>query len=169
MTYDEPPLEWDDEPFADPQIQKDYEAALGEFLVAFNRIENIVGDVIILALNKAGREEVLGLMKGELFARKVLILDLVSVHFPEVASWTLTSELRSLGSERNNLAHGHFDQNPFDGSYHVVTSQKRLKMPLEKIRKLTERAHKAYDQLRSSQAFFWFEDLTLQNNEPTDE
>ncbi len=156
MTNEEPSLEWDDEAFADPKIQKDYEAALGQFLVAFNRIENVVGDVIVGALKKAGREEILGLMKGEMFARKVLILDLVSMHFPETACWTLTNELRSLGSERNKLAHGHFDQNPFDGSYHVVTSKKRLKMPLETIRKLTERAEKAYEQLYT--ASFWFED-----------
>ena len=44
---------WHDVPTADPQIQKDYEAALGAFLVAFTQIENIVSDVIFLALGES--------------------------------------------------------------------------------------------------------------------
>ena len=42
MTYDDATPDWDDVPSADPNIKKDYEAALGEFLVVFNRIENFV-------------------------------------------------------------------------------------------------------------------------------
>ena len=47
---DQTPPGWHHIPTADPRIQKDYEAALGAFLVAFNRIENTVSDVIFLAL-----------------------------------------------------------------------------------------------------------------------
>jgi hypothetical protein len=38
--------------------QADYEAALGAFLVAFNGIENAAVETIVLALKKAGREEI---------------------------------------------------------------------------------------------------------------
>ena len=34
---DQTPPGWYDFPTADPQVQKDYEAALGAFLVTFNR------------------------------------------------------------------------------------------------------------------------------------
>jgi hypothetical protein len=34
-------------------------------------------------------------------------------------------ELRQIAGERNNLAHGHFDQNPYDGTYDVVTKSTR--------------------------------------------
>jgi hypothetical protein len=45
MSNDAPPDWYDDEPSADPQIQKNYESALGAFLVLFKAIENEMGDV----------------------------------------------------------------------------------------------------------------------------
>ena len=156
---DEARSSWFDEPSADPQIQKDYEAALGAFLVVFNSIENAVSDIIYLALKKAAREDILKSLRGDLFSRKLTTLDLLSIAYPQAASKALVDELRRLGAERNDLAHGHFDQNPFDGSYHIVTDRKTLSVPMDKIVKLTERAERAWDDLRGSQAFFWFDDL----------
>jgi hypothetical protein len=158
MTNDEA-LPWFD-PAADPQFQKNYEPALGAFLVVFNRIENTVSDLIWLALSKAGREDILRSLDGDLFSRKLTTLDLLSIAYPQVMpSKTLIEELRYLGAERNHLAHGHFDQNPFDGTYNIVTDRKTLTVPVTKIVKLVERAEKAWDDLRNSRAFFWFDDL----------
>ncbi|RWE29170.1 MAG: hypothetical protein EOS78_30655 [Mesorhizobium sp.] len=140
-------------------MQKDYEAALGAFLVIFNRIENTVSDIVVLALKKAEREDILRSLSGDLFARKLTTLELLSVAYPQAAPRELVEELRRLGAERNNLAHGHFDQNPFDGSYRVVTDRNTLSISVAQIGKLTARADKAWDELRSSQAFFWFDDL----------
>lgn len=153
------PQGWDDEPSANPQIQKDYEAALGAFLVVFNAIENEMSDIIILALKKAGREEIYGSLNQNGFARKVTTLELLSVAYPQAASQTLLKELRNLAGERNNLAHGHFDQNPLDGSYQIVAGKKVLSVPIEQIVELRKRAEKVWDELRSSAAFFWFDDI----------
>jgi hypothetical protein len=166
VTHDDAQLEWDDEPSADPKIKKDYEAALGAFLLAFNRMDNTVSDVIVLALKKAGREEIpKSIAEEDRFARKVQNLDLISLRFPEIASQSLLGELRALGSERNNLAHGYFDQNPFGGGYDVVARQRRLEVSVEKIHALAERAEKAYLQVRRFEAHFWHEDLTTDSNQ----
>lgn len=45
----------DDIPWADPAIQTDYEAALGSFLVSFNRLENLIGDLLEESLAHLGR------------------------------------------------------------------------------------------------------------------
>ena len=158
----EEPSDWvDDIPSADPQIQKNYEAALGKFLVAFNEVEATVGDIIFLALKKAERSEIFKLIPNERYASKILALDLISLTFPKVASIELIGELRSLGGERNRLAHGHFDQNPFDGSYEIVAGKKRQNISIEKIQDLTEQAGRVHEQLRYSQAWFYFDDVTI--------
>ncbi len=165
-THDDAPPEWEDEPSADPDVKKEYEAALGAFLLAFNRMDNTVSDVIVLALKKAGREEIpRSIAEEDRFARKVQNLDLISLRFPDIASQSLIAELRALGSERNNLAHGHFDQYPFGGGYDVVTRQKRLEVSVEKIRMLTERAEKAYHQVRRFEAYYWHEELTTDSDQ----
>ena len=165
-THDNTPLEWEDEPSADPDVKKEYEAALGAFLLAFNRVDNTVSDIIVLALKKAGREEIpRSIAEEDRFARKVQNLDLISLRFPEIASQSLIAELRTLGSERNNLAHGHFDQNLFGGGYDVVARQKRLEVSVEKIRMLAERAEKVYHQVRRFEAYYWHEDPTTESNQ----
>ena len=58
---DQTPPGWHDIPTADPQIQKDYEAALGAFLVTFNRIENTTNEIIHLALQASERQDILQL------------------------------------------------------------------------------------------------------------
>jgi hypothetical protein len=156
------PPDWYDEPSADPKIQKDYEAALGAFLVIFNSIENVVSDLICLTLKKFDRENLLKSLEGDLFHRKLITLDLLSIAYPRVASNLLIEELRCLGAKRNNLAHGHFDQNPFDGSYQIVTSRKAIPMPIAQILALTVRAEKAWNELRNSQVFFEVNDLFTQ-------
>jgi hypothetical protein len=47
----------DEPPWADPQIQKDYEATLGAFLVSFNRLEDVVSKLIGYALKRLGRDD----------------------------------------------------------------------------------------------------------------
>lgn len=140
--------------------KKEYEGALGEFLVVFNKIENIIGDILVLALMKAGRHKIDKRITGHSFAQKVLYLDLISLHFSEAASAPLIIALKALGEERNHLAHGHFEENDFDESYVIVSENRRLEFPVAKIKRLTKQAETLYCQLRLSQAFFWFEDIT---------
>lgn len=145
-------------PETDAEIQVKYEAALGKFLVAFNRIENAASDIIILALKQADREDLHSISISS-FAQKILYLELISLRFSEIASKSLVIELKALGAERNNLAHGHFDMSPIDNSYAIITKKRqRLDMPVTKMRTLTERAEKAFQQLRTFEAHYWFEE-----------
>lgn len=148
-----------DVPLADPQIQRDYEASLGAFLVIFNGIENTVNEIIFLALQQSGREEILNHLSADSFRRKLAHLELISLAYPDALPPKMINELRDLTSHRNGLAHGHFHQNPFDGSYTIVTNKRERVMPIPQLVQLTERADRASDALRYSEAFFLFDDL----------
>ena len=54
---DELRADWHDEtePWADPEIQKGYQAALGEFIVTFNRLDAGLTTLLRFALGDAGK------------------------------------------------------------------------------------------------------------------
>lgn len=147
-------------PSADPQIQLDYEAALGAFLVAFNEIEHAVDYIIFLALQKSKREDILKHLSADSFRRKLVALDLISLAYSKELPKKLVDELRDLATCRNRLAHGHFHQNPFDGSYEIVTTRHHLDMPIRQVERLTKRAQKASDTLRHAQLQYELDDPT---------
>lgn len=151
--------DWHDTPSADPQIQLDYEASLGAFFVAFNRIDNTVSDIIFMALQKSERSDIQKRIGGDSFHRKMITLDLLSLAYPGPLPRKLIDELRDLASRRNFLAHGHFHQNPFDGSYEIATDRTAGPMPTTELDQLTGRADNAWNDLRYAQAYFWFDDL----------
>jgi hypothetical protein len=148
-----------DEPWADPQIQIDYERALGQFLVRFNKVENLISDIIPQALMNTGSEHLLAHVKGDLFARKLITLELALDKALRTGSRRLFDELRELNSRRNDLAHGHFDQNPVDGDYVIVTSKKTRDVPITLIQRLADRVEKAWHELRHLEATFMFADV----------
>lgn len=158
------PPGWDDIPAADPQIQKDYEAALGAFLVAFTQVENIVSDIIFLALQKAERKDLLKRVRRDSFQRKLITLELISLAHPRALREVVIGELRHLAGRRNDLAHGHFHQNPFEGSYEIVTDRKAFLMPVTELKGLTERAESAWNALRYADAYFSFDALDEEEN-----
>ena len=156
---DRTPPDWHDIPTADPQIQKDYEAALGAFLIGSTQIENTVSDIIFLALQKAERKDILTRLRGDSFRRKLVTIELISLAHPRPLPKSAIDELRDLAARRNELAHGHFHQNPFDGSYEIVTARKALPMPIAHLKQLTERAQIAWDALRYAEAYFSFDNV----------
>jgi hypothetical protein len=67
--------------------------------------------------------------------------------------------MREIAGERNKLAHGHFDQNPFDGSYDVVTKNNtRSSYSVEDLDRLTAKADRSIDELRYASAYYEFSD-----------
>ena len=156
---DRTPPDWHDIPTADPQIQKDYEAALGAFLVACTQIENTISDIIFLALEQAERKDILNRLRGDSLRRKLVTLELISLAHPRPLLKSAIDELRDLAAQRNDLAHGHFHQNPFDGSFEIVTDRKALSMPIAQLKQLTERAQIAWDALRYAETYFSFDNL----------
>ena len=159
QEHEEPPPGLFNAPFADPQIQLDYEAAFGAFLVAFNRIENTVNDIIILALQQSERADILKRVSGDSFRHKLITLDLIALAYPDALPQKIVNELAGLANHRNKLAHGHFHQNPFDGSYKIVTDRRELPMQICQLVQLTERANRASNALGYAEAHFSFEYL----------
>lgn len=145
----------DDIPWADPQIQLDYEAALGRFLVRFNRVENAVDNLITMALEKLNRTDVE--ISGQ-FLQRVERLELVMLAFP---SWPSVpkDQIKSLAGSRNELAHGHFDQNPYQGDYEIVSRKKSRPWSPSQIESLGDKADEIWHALRNIEACFYFEEI----------
>lgn len=149
----------DDIPWADPAIQTDYEAALGSFLVSFNRLENLIGDLLEESLAHLGRADLY--VAGDRLELKLRLFETVLLAIPRMHKPNFKAA-HDISGERNTLAHGHFDQNPYSGEYQIVTQRrKRVDMPVAKIRKLALQADRVIDDFRSCQAYLWFDPASV--------
>jgi hypothetical protein len=155
--------DYDDIPFASPEIREAYEVALGRFMLAFNEIDNRVTELIGTVLTRLARTDLIKLCTNQTFFQKLIILDLLgeSNEGDGILNSDISLEsMRDLAKHRNHLAHGHFDQNPFDGSYEVVSSKKNVAAdyPVEKLDRLTADAEGLITALRYGEAFYSFKD-----------
>jgi hypothetical protein len=153
---------WDDDvPSADPAIRTEYEAALGRFILAFNEADYRLSQVITAELSERG-QPVLGATASKgTFAQRLEKLEiLVSTTKNRQLSALPVEKLRSLNSDRNKLAHGHFDQNPYDGSYTVIEAAKSRDYPISRILALTEELAHIVGKLRTAEILYDFEDLS---------
>jgi hypothetical protein len=151
----------DDPPMADPKIRSEYEAALGRFLVAFNRVDNELTELIALALAKLGRFDLFVRCAEEVdFNRKLFHLELLSLSTEGKPLHGLPiKEMKELAGRRNILAHGHFDQNPFQGNYTIKNKGQRAPFSATVLGKLTKRCDVVWEKLRDGSAGYWFENL----------
>ena len=120
--------DWDDYdlPFADPAIRREYEAALGRFILAHNEVDYRLGLVLNFAKTHLGITDKLDRVLNGGFAERANILALLQ-KFPGLGLPNVSADrLGELNTIRNHVAHGHFSQHPFTGSFEVVSSQKRL-------------------------------------------
>jgi hypothetical protein len=67
--------------------------------------------------------------------------------------------LRSLNADRNNLAHGHFHQKPFDGSYTLALQKKTRDYPMQHVLTLTPELTQIAERLRATEELYYFENL----------
>lgn len=155
--------DWDDSdvPWADPKIQAEYEVALGRFLVAFNRIEIIISDLIVRSMQLLSRDniEIEGTLDQSLKRR---VEDLVKLLRESGKPRIPNDEIDRLSIKRNTLAHGHFEQNPFSGEYEIVGRDRQpdpVKWSPEEIGRLQAEADRLWSQMRVVEAAFWFDDL----------
>jgi hypothetical protein len=151
--------DYEDIPFASPEIRQAYEAALGRFMLAFNEIDNRVTKLIDTVLTRLARTDLIELCINQTFFQKLIILDLLgqSNEGDGILNSDISLEsMRDLARDRNRLAHGHFDQNPFDGSYEVVSPKKNVaaNYPVEKLDQLTAEAEAVITALRYGEAFY---------------
>jgi len=151
----------DDTPSADPAIRTDYEAALGQFILAFNEVDYRLSQVIRAELSYRGRDDLMaGASKGPFTQRLATLEILSSATSNGRLSASPIARLRSLNTDRNNLAHGHFDQNPFDGSYSILLAKKAEDYPAAEVRRLAVELTQIADWLRTTEILYDFEDLT---------
>jgi hypothetical protein len=159
----EPADDFDDDgvPWASPEIQANYEAALGRFIVAFNRLDNLMTVLLEMVLQRTGQPELVKDCAGSNFWLKVLAIDLLKTSTEgKGLKQVPTGSIRLIAKHRNNVAHGHFDQNPFDGDYHIV-GKKRLTYSASDVDAQTAEALKAWEALRLAEAFYTFADVVV--------
>jgi hypothetical protein len=148
-------------PFADPAIRTDYEAALGQFILAFNEVDYRLSQVIRCELSHRGCTDLAATAANGPFAQRLATLEILAATAENGRlSACPIARLRSLNTDRNNLAHGHFDQNPYDGSYAIVLARRTRDYPVLHIRGLAIELAQIADQLRTTEILYDFKDLT---------
>ena len=154
FTFDE-----DGVPWASPEIQKDYEAALGRFLLAFNRLDNLLTKMIGIILRKLNRADLVESCTKASFAQKTLTLDLLkqSTEGHTIASVSIKT-MKDVAGHRNIVAHGHFEQNPFSGEYEIVGKSSHQYTP-EQLDAQAEKATEVWMSLRNAEAHYEFSPL----------
>jgi hypothetical protein len=147
----------EDPPFASPEIRLNYEAALGRFVLEFNQVDNLLGTLIELVLSHLGRSDLAEKTARWDFWLKVLVLDLLKCSAEGSGLQNiLASALTNIARERNRLAHGHFDQNPFSGDYDIVVRNVPQQYSVERLDALTREANELWTELRYAEAHYTF-------------
>jgi hypothetical protein len=161
MKSYEPDFDEDGVPWASPEIQKDYEVALGRFIVAFNAVDNLLARVIETILIKLGRMDLVKSCTEASYSHKLLTLDLLkqSSEGRGIAEVPIAL-MHEVGAHRNKVAHGHFEQNPCSGEYEIIAKKAHKYSPTD-LDAQTAKATKAWEALRYSDAFYAFDDVTV--------
>lgn len=123
--------DWDDyddgdpPPFADPNIRIDYEAALGRLILAHNEVDYRLAKALErVVMRLAADGSLLQYARGT-FDTRLRNLELFQKATPDSGAVRIdVTELRKLNTIRNRVAHGHFDQDPFDGTFTLVGAGK---------------------------------------------
>ena len=150
----------DDIPWADPAIRIEYEAALGQFILAYNEVDYRISQVIRAELTRRARPDLAATASKGQFTHRLDALDLLASTTKDGQLGVIpVARLRVINADRNNLAHGHFDQNPFDGSYTLVLKEKTRDYPIQRMRALVSELTDIAGQLRTTEILYDFEDL----------
>ncbi len=146
--------------WADPEIKIAYEAALGKFILAYNQIDFYLVIILKLVIPNAD-ERTNNEIHNLPFSSKLLTLKFLQYTSEGKHLKGLPfEELNQLNSNRNNFAHGHMEQNPYDGTYDIIGKRKLNDASTIKLISLAGHADALWDKLRLIEATFWFEDLT---------
>lgn len=155
----------DNVPSADANIRRDYEAALGGCMLAFNQLDNLLSKILRTILVRVGRQDMVNecVNKAD-FSQRTRVLDLLkqSTEGAGIADVSVT-DLRSVAGERNMLAHAHFQQNPFSGEYWLVNRKGETDQyyTAARIDAAALQMGKAWMALRHAEAFYDFVDIPI--------
>ena len=151
----------DDVPWADPNIRKEYEAALGKFILLFNELDYHVAAFVRAQLERRGLSALARQVLGEGFGRRLPIFGDLARGDPHL-SLVKVERLKSLSEDRNRLAHGHFEQNPFDGRYKLILRKTVEDYPITRVECLAQRMEEVLNRFRDAEAARDFEPVTLE-------
>lgn len=91
------------------------------------------------------------------FTARLNHLRTLNNRFPELKLRDLQfEELVALNELRNVVAHGHFDQNPFQGDYALIGKTRRDDFPAKRLDEITARLEEAANVIKVQ---IWFSDL----------
>lgn len=155
----------DDIPWADPAIRTAYEAALGRFILTFNEVDYRLSQIIRAALTISGQTALAESASKGPFAQRLETLGILIAYSNDIDGIKAVpvAKLRSLNTDRNNLAHGHFDQNPYDGSYKLVLSAKRRDYPIGRLASLADELTAIAASMLAVEVLYGFSYLTQED------
>lgn len=117
---------WIEEPFADPAIRDDYMRALGRLILAHNEVDFWISALLTKAVAKIEPDGALdGLTEGNFYQRASNLMLLMTLAPQLPLGGAGRGRLLTLNSFRNVLAHGHFNQDPYEGTFDVVRARRR--------------------------------------------
>lgn len=121
FEFDEP-----EEPCADPAIRAGYRDALGRFIMAHNEVDFWMTGILTKAARMLAPDGSLDRLATGDFAERTTNLTLLMKTAPHLALGNVgNGRLSQLNGTRNILAHGHFDQDPWEGSFEIVNRKHR--------------------------------------------
>ena len=147
-----------------PKFQREYEAALGDFLIRFNRIENLVSQIIKLALdhlyklNETDNKKLIERCRKGSLNQHINDLELILLAIPTSQNFPI-AEIRKLSEERNKLAHGHFEPDHNEPAYEIIGKGGPRKISISDIQEWGERADTIHTELISLKAYYVFYDV----------
>ncbi len=119
--------EWEEDdvpPFADPNLRTDYEVALGKLMLAHNEVDYRLGKALERVVLRIAPDRSLIKYAEGVFAFRLKNLELFLKAAPYSGAVQIDiGQLRELNKIRNDVAHGHFEQN-FDGTFQLVSNDK---------------------------------------------
>lgn len=138
---DDPDWDDDDIPEADPAIRKDYEAALGRLILAHNEVDLHLTRLIERCLQQLGNPPELTRLKSGSFAQRLDNLRMMNAISSDLKlNRVAFDDLSDLNGQRNIVAHGHFEQNPFMGDYVLIgKKQKYNDYSADRLNNITRR------------------------------
>ena len=113
-------------PIADPAIRAEYQDALGRFIMAHNEVDFWLNGILTKAVKMLAPDGSLDSLAMGDFAARVAHLNLLMKTAPHLGFGNAgNGRLVELNSTRNILAHGYFDQDPYEGTYEIVRNRHR--------------------------------------------
>jgi hypothetical protein len=113
--------DYDNQPYADPQIRTAYEAALGRLILGHNEVDHRLTNALKRVTDRLVSDNSLAQFATGTFDTRLRNLELFQKAIPDSGAVCVdVAALRRLNKIRNDVAHGHFDQDPFDGSFTLI-------------------------------------------------